>query len=262
VTAIVLVTVATLTSLGLVPTGRVARADTGPAETQAATERDAVARALFDEGLLHADARRWPQAADRFERAYALRPTPEIGYNLASARIRMGQLVRGCDGLRQVETDAAATAAVRQAAAALRAETEARLGYVTVRAAPREALGRYRLAFDGQPLAPELIGRAFAVDPGIHVVEARLAADRGPAPVPLTRHARVKEAGRVELALDLPPPPVADLTSEARPAGRRGWLWAAAGAVLVGSVTAAVLLSRGDRAPTGNVATWKVGPPP
>src|SRR5581483_4523157 len=82
--------------------GGPARADSGtPAQRQAA-------RRLFSEGLADVDARRWGEAADHFAGAYALSPTPEIAYNLASALMRTGELAQASRLLTRVSDDAEA----------------------------------------------------------------------------------------------------------------------------------------------------------
>src|SRR6476659_4656068 len=53
----------------------------GQAEPDGA--RQATARTLFQEGLEYSDAGRWQEAVDRFGRAYRMKPTAEIAYNLA-----------------------------------------------------------------------------------------------------------------------------------------------------------------------------------
>ena len=57
-------------------------------------DRTAAARALFHEGVELADRTRWAEAADRFDRAYQLRPEPIVAFNLATALRRSGRLVR------------------------------------------------------------------------------------------------------------------------------------------------------------------------
>jgi hypothetical protein len=86
-----------------------------PAQRQAA-------RRLFSEGLADVDAQRWTEATDHFAGAYALSPTPEIAYNLASALMRIGELAQASRLLTRVSDDAAARPEVREAARARLAE--------------------------------------------------------------------------------------------------------------------------------------------
>ena len=74
------------------------------AETVHATEleQSAAARALFQEGLAFAQEEKFEEAADRFRRAHALRPTPTISYNLAAALSRTGNVVESSELLRHV----------------------------------------------------------------------------------------------------------------------------------------------------------------
>ena len=71
------------------------------ARAQTAQET-ALARALFEEGVVAADAQRWDEAAERFERAYGLKATPGIAYNWASALVELGRLVEAGERLRSV----------------------------------------------------------------------------------------------------------------------------------------------------------------
>ena len=65
-----------------------------PAEGQTPQERESTeVRALFDEGLDSSNRRSWSQAEDRFRRCLAIRRSPVIEYNLASALQAQGELV-------------------------------------------------------------------------------------------------------------------------------------------------------------------------
>lgn len=226
------VVVTTLTS-----TAAAARAGDEPAQ-------QAAARALFDQGLEALRAERWDAAADRFGRAYALRPTPEIAYNLSSALIRTGRLVRASELLRRVSADAEAPGPVRTAARTRLKELLPRLGKLTVRVEGDPALVR----LDGKPLDPAVLGVAFPVDPGTHSVEATQGRRS-----PLTRTVVVDEGGAVGIVLDVDQAP--------RHGGsllRKWWFWTAAAAVAAGSATA-FALSRGDELRPGTAGTVHVG---
>ena len=56
-------------------------------------ERTALARTLFGEGVAFVDQQNWDEAVVRFRRAYALRPSPVVGFNLASALAEQGHPV-------------------------------------------------------------------------------------------------------------------------------------------------------------------------
>jgi hypothetical protein len=200
-------------------------------------ERRAAARTLFGEGLAHADAGRWSEAAERFERAYAVRPSHEIGYNLSTALIHLGRLVGASELLRRAADDTAAPPAVRNAARARLAQVTPRLARLTVQL--RGAPEGYAY-LDGRPLARAMLGVALPVDPGRHLVQAR-----DPNGASLSRPIALEEGGESSVTLDvsgvLP-------GGEARPRGlaglsRRPWFWAAIAGV-AGAALAIPLLSR------------------
>lgn len=246
-----------------------------PSRAQA-VDRQAAARALFEEGVAHADAGRWNDAADRFSRAHSLRPTPEIAYNLSTALARVGHLVSAAELLRQVIDDPQATARVRAAAEARLAEVDRRLCHVTVHV---EGAGPARVWLDGRPLDAAAIGVAVAVDPGTHVLEVRTGARTAS-----SRTVTLSDGKRETIVLEAPapdlqavrPPPVlaapavapraADVVAAppARSDGdafwRKGWFWGTVAAVAVTVGVGALLASRsGQGDPVGgNVDTWVV----
>jgi len=62
-------------------------------------ERQAVARAAFEEGSEHYEHGRYPEAMDAFERAYAAMRSPEFLYNIYTAAQRAGELPRAEEAL-------------------------------------------------------------------------------------------------------------------------------------------------------------------
>jgi hypothetical protein len=83
-------------------------------------DHTAAARALFDQGLELLYVERWGEAADRFQRAHVLRPSPQIIYNLTTALVGMGRLVQASELAHQVSLDPSATPQVREASSARR----------------------------------------------------------------------------------------------------------------------------------------------
>jgi hypothetical protein len=255
-------------------------------------ERTAAARALFNEGLQHLDAARWTDAADRFERAYVLRASPEIAYNLTSALVRMGKLVRASELLRDVVQNAQASRKVRDAAAARLAQIGPRIARLTVRTTGPDA--DLAVTLDGRTLEPALLGVAIPVDPGAHTV----AATHGGTPV-FERALTVADGGSEEILIEesapaaakppaagdagvenadagldaaspvaeptpLPAVPAAALEADgsppARPLLHRWWLWTAVGAVVLGAGLALLVSQRnGTKPEEGNVGTLHVG---
>jgi hypothetical protein len=223
-------------------------------------ERDALARRLFSEGLAQADAGRWAEAADSFDRAYTIRPSPQIAYNLATALERRGQLVRASQLLTSIAADAGVRPAVRDAARDRLGQVLPRVARLGVQVTPAD---RQHLWLDGQPLDGAASATAVTVDPGEHVVEVRR--DSG---VSVTRRLSLAEGDLQTVVIDAAPPlpidpgtPALAVAAARDPAPRRnvfrrGWLWGIVGAAVVASA-AAVLASRGGGAEShGNVATW------
>ena len=58
------------------------------------------------------------EAIGHFQRALELHPSPQITYNLTTALMNLGRLVRAAELLRQVSRDPTVSAEVRQAAEA------------------------------------------------------------------------------------------------------------------------------------------------
>jgi uncharacterized protein (UPF0147 family) len=238
-----------------------ARDVVAPAET--APDREAEARRLFRQGLTHADEGRWSEASDCFTRAYAIRPTPQIAYNLSTALVRMGRLVKASQLLDEITADTSARPAVRQAAHARLDEVRPRLPRLTVRAPDAQ---RAHLWLDGQPVDPAVSVTAMPVDPGPHLVELRV----GPGTA-LSRTVSLEEGARQTVIFEPPGPALAapagvvsrDLGSAPPPASsresllRRPWFWAAVGSAVLASAVV-VLASRGGGGPEarGNVDTW------
>ena len=238
-------------------------------------DRKAAARALFEEGLAHADAQRWGEAADRFERASALRPSPVITYNLTSALIHLGDLVRASELLREITTDPHATADVRQAARARIGEIRPRLAYLRIEAPRRPGHRTAAVLVDGHPLDDARLGVGLPVNPTSHSIELRTGTT-----IVGSRQVLLREGERrtVSVNAELPigagmtsamggdasllqadPNTGAAVTAGADESKSHRWAWIALGAVAVGVTTAAVIATRGDSAPMGNVGTWNLG---
>lgn len=174
----------------------------GSAFAQPSDADTAAARALFSEGRALADSQRWPEAADRFRRALALRPSPAIRYNLAVALDQLGQLVEASEQLRTAIREAPAPDRTRTAAEALLRNVEPRIGRLTI-VLEGDADG-VDVLLDGRPLSSALLGVGAPADPGHHRVVAR----RGTA--------------ETSEETDLEPGAAASITIEAPAAGASG----------------------------------------
>ena len=226
-----------------------AMAGTAHAGSGADEQRRETARTLFNEGLEYSDAGRWHEAADRFRRAYQAKATPEIGYNLAQAYIRLGYLATAAELLRRAAADPEASVAVREAAQLRLAQVAPRLGRLSVHLDPPAGGFAY---LDGRLLEPARLGVLLPVDPGPHLVQARWR--DGP---DLSRRISVAEGTDSQITLA---PPVQPPAGKPTSVFRRGWFWMAVAGVAAG--TAVVLTIphlKGNQTP-GATTAWHVDP--
>jgi hypothetical protein len=235
---------------------------------QAGIDRIAAARALFRQGMDYLEQEAWQQAADRFSRAMALRSSPRIAYNLTTALIPLGQLVRSSELLRNVVRDPTVSADVRSDAEARLAELEPRLAWLTMEAPPGVTI-----FFNGVQVAASTVGVPVPVDPGRHSVVARI----NDTPV-FRRQVAIEEGARRSLRID--PTLMASSSEElaggavggpeeghqagteggspgataqdsshshSRNIARRWWFWTALGVVVAGgAVLTALLVTQDD----------------
>jgi len=230
------------------------------APTADGAQLNAIARALFDEGLAFVDSGDWLQAADRFSRLLAVRYSAVAAYNFGLAQARLGKLVTAAETLRRLLADAALDDTVRQSAVSLQAEVQRELGSLTVRVAP-DAHG-CMLYVDGQVWPVAAWGVAVPVNPGQHSLSLRLGrATLRSVAIEVAAGAHVEHL----LSLRAVPGPAAAPASSSVPAGdarapsaalavgdphasrggllRRPWFWVGVGAVLAAAVTTGVVLA-------------------
>jgi hypothetical protein len=171
------------------------------ARAQDASVRDtAAARALFREGVACADAGDWTCAADRFGRAYEIRPSPVVAYNYGHALVEIGRLVEGAEILARVRRDGSAPEAVRADAERVIGQAEPRMGMLSVELdGPGE---RVVVSIDGHGMAASLVGTAIPVDPGERLVEARRDGE-----TVAREHVTITEGGHARVSLSVPPLP-------------------------------------------------------
>ena len=251
------------------------------AVAQDAAHASAAARSLFQEGIACTDHADWTCAADRFERAYALRPSPVIGSNLGVALAHLDRLVEAAETLRAVIRDESATPALVADAQRQIAQLEARVGRITIRV--EGPLDEVNVTMDGHAIASTQIGVATPADPGDHRIEARR---RGETVALASTHVDPAQAVDVALAIPaLPPEPEATPTSLAltppvlaptsmpmpmpmddaiaRPVHHtevweEWWFWTIVGGVVVGAgigITVGVLAAPGPALPGGSLGT-------
>ncbi len=135
--------------------------------------RSASARAMFEEGLQLADDGKWPDAADRFRRALALRDSQVIRYNLATSLLHQGQLVAASELFLKVLRDPVLDAATREETQATLDTLAARIAKLTIEV-EGDRMGT-EITMDQQVIEEVQLGVSLPVDPGVHVVRARRA---------------------------------------------------------------------------------------
>ncbi len=215
-----------------------------------------MARALFEEGVVLADQANWLEAVDRFRRAQALKPSPAITFNLASALAETGKIIESSELLQSLARDPAASPELQRACQDKLAEISARRAFLTLQVehAPADAA----IEVDGHDWPQAAWGVASPVDPGAHLVIGRSGTREA-----LRATVELTEGERRELPLAWPleqaagpadapvrEAPVAPTEESRRPLYKNWMLWAGVGAVVAGGVLASVLLASKDETTT------------
>ncbi|MDB4973821.1 MAG: hypothetical protein JWN48_2162 [Myxococcaceae bacterium] len=227
-----------------------------PASAQA-PQQNAMARSLFEEGVALADQHDWVAAADRFSRAYSLKPTSGIAFNWASVLVESGKLLEAQDLLFGVLRDPAADTQIRADSDAMLAALAGRIAHLRVHV-EGVADERTQLEVDGQLWPRAAWDIASPIDPGAHSVVLKSAQAEGArADLSLADG----ESRDISLALRVPEPEpepgprlIAPQPSSPTPVDEprqplyRSWkLWTVVGAVAVaGAVTAVLLTTKKD----------------
>jgi hypothetical protein len=225
-----------------------------PAHTMAqAPQQNALARTLFEEGVALADRGDYVGAADRFSRAYSLRPTSGIAFNWASVSIETGKLVQAEDLLLGVLRDPAADASLKAESETMLSALRPRLArlLVHVRGHGEAPVAQdVQVEVDGQTWPRAAWDVASPVDPGPHAVLLK----RGE--VELQRsEATLAEGAAREIVLEVPAEraePLVSLSAQPAPVDEpvvqrplyKNWmLWTAVGVVVAAGVVTGVVLA-------------------
>lgn len=232
----------------------------------------AAARSLFQEGVTFADSAEWASAADRFERAFALRASPNIENNLALAYEQLGRLIEAVERFRHVVQTPGVDRRVRDAARQRIRALEPRIGRLVVRVdGNTEGVA---LTLDGRAFPEAAVGVATPVDPGARTLLAtRAGTEVGRIDV------TVPEGGEAQATLVISAQLVANVTLPPAPEGSsRGpfvaatsepesdsvakspWLWIGVGvaAVAIGVTTAILVMNDGAASPVEGNTTPSV----
>ncbi len=220
--------------LRLIAAGAVALAvglAAGPAPAQSARDI-AIAKQAFKEGD-EAEARGdLPTALDRFQRAIAIKETPQLHLRVGGVQEKLGKLVAALASYEAGLAKAAGLPAVAKVAGDQIAALRPRIPTLTVVAAQPPA--DLTVTVDGAQIRVPL-GSPLRLDPGAHRVHAEAA---GFLPFDRTLTLVERDAPRVEIALALVAgptgPPASDASSSSKLPG--ALVVGGAGAVLVAGV--------------------------
>lgn len=204
---------------------------------------DELARSLFLEGAQRYQAGDYQAAANAFEASYAERPVPVVLFNLAQALRFLDRPTEAVEAFQQYLQSEDTIPEERAAAIDVAiAELESQLAMVSLHVTPAGA----HVSVDGRDLGQAPLPEAVRVDPGSHRFQARQGErmaertiDLAPGDRPTLRLAIAPP----EVVVEPPPPP------PERPLRRKWWLWTLVGVVVVGGVTAGILLAPGAEPP-------------
>jgi tetratricopeptide (TPR) repeat protein len=219
----------------------------------AASAKDkAAARALLREGTRLFSKGKHQDALDRFNRAYALFPSPKLLYNIAQANRELGHPVEALAAfegfLAQVDKPPARLAAdVRRSVA----ELQAQLGELQIQVDVTGA----EVSLDGKPLGVAPLSDSVWVTPGAHEIAARKDGF-----LPAKKAVDARAGGAEQVAIKLPPlMKVAAVSTEpipphaVPPIYKRTWFWVAVGAAVVAGTVAAVAWTAGGGKPVNSM---------
>lgn len=136
------------------------------AQSDVDATRDASARTFFEEGVRMAEQGNWIDAEDRFRRALALRSSPVIAYNLASALVERGKLVEASETVRRVLADENVDPELKQSAEHLASDLQQRIAHITVDVNGSQPGDSVLL--DGNALLEAQLHIEIPIDPGSH----------------------------------------------------------------------------------------------
>lgn len=229
-----------------------------------APQQNALARTLFEEGVSLADQGDYVGAADRFSRAYSLKPTSGIAFNWASVLIESGKFVQAEDLLLGVQRDPAASASLKAESETMLAALKPRIAHLKVRVispAGTAVDSAISVEVDGQDWPRAAWDISSPIDPGAHTVRLL----RGPSELARDEPQLAEGAVR-EVSLEVPvagaisvsgtiPDAKRDLPSERKPLYKSWVVWTAVGVVVVAGVVTGVVLATKkdpkDEAPIG-----------
>lgn len=229
------------------------------AQTPTATERDAAALALREQGVAAARAGNWEEATTLFQQSYDRVPDILTLYNLSAAQMLGGLLVEARAGFQTFlrRTTETQHETFRAEAARSIAELETRIAHVTIHAADVD-----RATMNGEDFPVSQLDTAHPMNPGSHqLVVFRDDEIVGRRDFSL----RERQDLEFEVAIVVPEPVVVPTPAEVAAAApapatepaeeqttrayQKPGLWIALIAIVAGGVIAGVLISQGRSDP-------------
>lgn len=211
------------------------------------------ARQLGAEGLVLYRRGDYPEALDRFERAYEILAAPTLGVHSARCMVKLGRLVEAAERYLEVTRyqlqpgDQWVYRQSQQEAQRERDKLLPRIPKLEIAVEGPRGDG-IEVALDDRPMPTALVGAAQPVDPGRHHVVVKRK------DVSIDDEAEVAEGGSARLVIrlpPLPPPKPEPAAADADPGGDwRPWTWVAfgigAGGGIASVINGAVALSQQD----------------
>jgi hypothetical protein len=170
------------------------------------------ARQLYNQGIALRDKGDVKGALDKFRAAHALGNTPLTGIELCRTYAAMSKPVEArevCLGIARIPVLPQETARSKEAraeAARIAESEQPKIGSVRVRLTGVPPGAEPLVLVDGAAIPPAALGEPRAIDPGSHVITAKVG--DGPE-TRTTLETREGETRDIDLAVQAPPPPVA-----------------------------------------------------
>jgi hypothetical protein len=183
----------------------------------------AAARSLAIDGMKLAQSGKCEEAVDKLERAEKLYHSSIVGAQLGECYVKVGRLVEGTEALRRIlreplpDNPSPALQQAREKAQKTLDWAKPRIAQLTIAVEGPEAGTELQATLDGKPIPAEVLGSAFPVDPGDHVIEVKA---RGY--LPRTVNASLGVADSRSLSLKLERDPNAETAAPAAAAEATG----------------------------------------
>jgi hypothetical protein len=191
-----------------------------PARAQRTAQDIESARQLYNQGIELRDKGDTKGALDKFRAAHALGNTPLTGLELCRMHVALRQPVEArevCLGVGRIPPFAQETQRSQEArgeARRIAEEQKSKIGSLRIRVTGVPAGWEPTVIVDGAAVPPAALGEPRAVDPGAHLITARVGSG-----VETKATLEVSEGEAKELEIGVRPPPEGQRPGPAQPAG-------------------------------------------